>query len=529
MNQNPNDPSDIAGTGAAIGGALAQIGTIFQDRYNRKQYDDFLAGPSKEYQSAMQQAQDLMLDEDNADAPQQAVHIIKNATTDFMDNATRFKNNPYIMEKATRVWEGHMNFLKDEFTAKFEAAKIERENAAAANEAEMGPLKKQELESKIDLNKANAEKARRPAAPTAADARGLVSYMSGDPAKLAEIQDPDKRISAARTNILSQILSPRDEQQRDQINLGIQDERRSLAMQQVSDRAARGESRPQWTDSKGTVHGGKTWNPASQEDVADAMAKIDPAIAQEAFILRTIQGEASSTGIDADAASRKLGAFVDPGRATPQNPVTRPLNDEEMGKVLFGGSVAGRDSATWSSLRVPDIRGGKPVVDKDGNPVMRAATTLKEAAAALPDSYEKLNGILGDSVDSVVRILGAEAVAGRKLTRKDVVEAIKESGVTNVAALLGGSNTSTGDLPSGVRRNRGEAKMMIDAMAEKYADEVMAKIFPDAAPAKPVAKSEEKPANPNVILGGRALRDFTPLGTAGKRIDQITGLFKGKE
>ena len=50
--------------GEAVGGLLKQ-------RLHKKQYEDFLSGPTKELQSTLQQANDILLDEENPEGPSQ--------------------------------------------------------------------------------------------------------------------------------------------------------------------------------------------------------------------------------------------------------------------------------------------------------------------------------------------------------------------------------------------------------------------------------------------------------------------------
>lgn len=519
MAKYDTDPSDIAGTGAAIGSAIAQIGTIFQDRYARKQYDDFLAGPSKDYQAQMQQAQDLMLDEDNPDAPQQAVHIIKNATTDFMDNATRFKNNPYIMEKATRVWEGHMNFLKDEFTARFQAAKEERATAAAGRNTELQPLRRQSLEADIAKKKAEAGKAERWQPKTSeADIKNAPQFLSGDPQQLSNIQDPDARVAAARTNIISRINTPRDERQRDQINNGIKEEAKAIAMAQVSQKAARKEIRPEWTDVDGTKHGGDQWDPNDPGHVADAMAMIDPALPKEQFIMRTLQGEANVTGIDPKIADDKYGVLVDPGRATPINPVTRPLRDDEIGKVMFGGEG-------WANLRteeeVVDPKTGKPVKVKRGVNVNDPVALQK----ALPDSYQKLNGPIRDGIDVAILELEDRVSKGEKITTETIMQVIHRTGAQVTGELIGGPKVATKDLPEGMRNNRLVMGRISKAIAEKYAYEIAVQLGIETPKEKKPKAATKKSG---FTVSNDILEKYTPFGTLGGRLKQAESLIKGK-
>jgi len=510
----------IKEAGQAVESAIGAIGGIFQDRYNKKQYDDFLAGPSKDYQDQMQQAQDLMLDEDNADAPQQALHIVKNATTAFMDNATRYKSNPYIMGKAQQVWDGHMSFIKDEFSARFQAAKNERAEAASARNAELQPLRKQGMEAKIELTKAQAGKASRE--PVRKEDKGVLQFLSGDPQQLAAIPDPDQRVSAARTNVESRINSPRDERQREQINLGIKDELRSIAMQRVSEKAGRNEIRSPYKDEKGNIHGGDVWDPNNPEHIKDAESMIDPTLPREQFILRTIQGESRMTGVDPVVADRKYGVLVDPGRATPNNPVTRPLKEDELGKVLFGGG------ASWDKQQVivTDAK-GQPILDALGRPKRRSVTNVKEAAQILPEKYEDLTGIVGDSVKSVVSILKEEMASGESVTMEDIQKQIQRAGVQNVAAILGGANMATRDLPEGIRRNRTDARVMIDAASKKYAEQIA--ITLGLKVEKKAEIAEKPPKKGFTILDSEIIKKYTPFGSAAKRIDQATGLLKGKE
>lgn len=485
--------------------AISVIGNIFKDRYDRKQYDDFIAGPGKDYENRLREAQDLMLDEDNPDAPAQAINMMKTATNDFMDAATRYKTNPYIMDKAQRVWGGHMDAINQEFVMRINRAKEERAGATAAREEEKFQLEKGKTLAETDKLKAEAEKARR--LPTDKEAqKGVLSFLSGDPQELANLP-ADARVDAAATNIRARINSPKDERQRDQINKGLDEEKRSMALQEVAERAGRGETFTHTDEFGDTVS--EAWDPNNPEHLKAAMNLIDPAQVKERFIYKTLQGESFASGIDQDLAKQKFGVLIDPTLATPESPIKRPLREDELGKVLVG-------SSNW--------RRGRVVETKPEGEVVRPVQGVRDIVGALPKSYSELSGPVRSAIDNALEVAASRKAAGEKITPDEFLDALGESAQMSVDQIIGGSGITNEELPEGMRKNREDSDKIIAAIIDRYAPELLEKAGLEApkrkAPTKAAAKPEEK-SKP--IIGSSFLEKYTPFGTVAKDLGLIKG------
>lgn len=508
----------IEKAGNALAAGVDKIGSIFQDRYNKKQYDDWLQGPAKDYQNTMQEAQDMLLDKTNPDAAQQAVFKIKNATTKYMDDATRFSSNPYIMSNAQRVWKGNLDFMKEGMVDPLKKAQAAKAQADADTTNALLPGAAAAQESETNLRNSEAAKARMPAGPTKEQLKGIVPLLSGDPTQLP--QEPDARADTARANVIAAINSPRDASQAKAIGEGIMAEKKSIAMQQVADRQSRGVVRPQWQDEKGNSHGGDAWDARNPDHVKDAMANVDPSLAKEQFIQHTLQAESARTGVDSNIIDKKYGVIIDPGRATPTNPITRPLSDEELGKVAFGQS-------SWSKWGVPvrDAK-GKIQVGPDGNPVLRGADSIQEAAENLPPSYKNVPpGPFREALDMAVKHLKEAQTNGTKLSVQDVEDVIRGTANSEVVGpLIGGADVETRSLPEGLRRNRLALGDVSKTMSKKYAQEIAQEIgIVKSAPGKKKAPTSQSGMTP--ILHSI----YNTVGEDIKAVGTATGLIKGNQ
>lgn len=506
--------------GDALAAGVNKIGTIFQDRYNKKQYDDWLQGPAKDYQNTMQEAQDMLLDKTNPDAAQQAVFKIKNATTKYMDDATRFSDNPYIMSNAKRVWQGNLDFIKNSMVDPLKKAQAAHLNAQTATSNALLPGAADAQASETNYRNSEANKNNRPPGPTKEQLKGVVPLLSGDPNQLSQIQDPDAKADTARANVLAAITSPKDASQAKSINEGITDEARSIAMQQVADRQSRGVVRDQWQDEKGNTHGGDSWDARNPEHIKDAMQNVDPALAKEQYVQHTLQAEAPKTGVDPKLIDQKYGVLIDPGRATPNNPITRPLSDEELGKVAFG-----QDS--WNRMRVPikDPK-GKVQLGPDGQPMTRGVDSIQEVAKNLPPSYKNVPpGPFREALDMSIQHLKEAQANGSKLTVQDVEDVIRGTANSQVVGpLIGGENVETKSLPEGLRRNRLALGDVSKTISKKYAQEIAQEI--GIAPAPAGKKAAAKPASGlDSILNSV----YSTVGGDVKAVGTATGLIKGNQ
>src|SRR5258706_677489 len=108
----------------------AAIGGIFQERYQQKQYQDFLDGPQKDYEAKLHQVQDLLLDETNPEGPSQGIKMMSGALSTYMDEAGRYKNNPLIAGRAQAAFQGNNFMIQQIFTSKMDEAKTTSMEAA---------------------------------------------------------------------------------------------------------------------------------------------------------------------------------------------------------------------------------------------------------------------------------------------------------------------------------------------------------------------------------------------------------------
>src|SRR3990172_8477728 len=152
----PNDYG-VAEMGENIQKVTAAIGGIFQQRYQQKQYQDFIEGPQKEYEAKLKTVQDLLLDEENPQGPSQGIKMMSVALSTYMDEAGRYKNNPLISGRAEAAFKGNSFMLEQIFTSRINEAKMANQQTKIGLEAAKTAGTLQEQSGRTGLINAQTE------------------------------------------------------------------------------------------------------------------------------------------------------------------------------------------------------------------------------------------------------------------------------------------------------------------------------------------------------------------------------------
>lgn len=455
--------------GEAVGGLLKQ-------RLHKKQYEDFLSGPTKELQSTLQQANDILLDEENPEGPSQGMTMLKTALETYMDEGARYGDNPMIQQRVAQTFKMNMDFLNMEFNQKFAAQKNEREKAEAKRQEEAHNVEMGLKRSEADLNKAKAGKATQEAAK--ADEAGMPQLFSGRPGSIEPMMEDPDRARELWTRIEATISNPGSEAQRKAVEFGKEDIRNQMASQRLADMAARGEIRPA---TPGEIGGtARPWDVFSQEDRAAVAATIDPVEVHNRYVMERAKSEAGYHGIKPEVLEAQYGVVVDPTKANAFRPLKQAVKSEDLGKVMFG--VAG-----WDRLRDPKTN-ARP-------------RSLTEAIDRLPENIGDMHGPIAQQFKEFQL---PEGVDPSVLKTPDDVKALLAKQAMDLVAAVVGDNAPSETLDAGMRENRLEAMKLVSAMVDKYAEQVFERVT--GKKRKPEGMSEAEAAKKNPLLGIAANR-----------------------
>ena len=461
--------------GEAVGGLLKQ-------RLHKKQFEDFLAGPTKEFKDNMTQAQDLLMDDSNPEAPAQGMQMLKGALESYMDEGARYADNPIIQSRVAQTFKMNMDFLNMEFKQRFQAQENERAATEAKQKTEAHGVEMGLKRSTTALNLAKAGK--EASATDAKAAEGSEPQLfSGRPGSIEPMQEDPSRARELWTRIETTIDRPGSEAQRKAVEFGMDDIRNQMAAQRLAEMAGRGEIRQPKAGEVGAI--ARPWDVFSPEDKAAVAGTIDPAEVRNRYVMEKAKAEASYHGIKPESIEEQYGVVVDPTKANAFRPLERPVSSESLGKVLFG--VAG-----WDALR-----GAKG----SGRP-----RSISEATDRLPASVDEAHGPIAETFKQFKLPEGVDPSALK--SPEDVKDLIRKQGFNLVTAVVG-NNAPSSSLPEGMKNNRLEAMQLVNAMVEKYAEEVYFRVT--GKQKAPIGVSEAE-----------AAERFPMLGIAGRRIGQVT-------
>jgi len=477
--------------GEAVGGLLKQ-------RLHKKQFEDFLAGPTKEFRDNMQQAQDILMDEANPEGPAQGMTMLKTALEQYMDEGARYADNPIIQSRVQQTFKTNMDFLDMEFKQKFAAAKNEREAAkekrdVEAHGVEMG-LKQAQTKEKLATAKEKSVKAD----VEEAEAIGP-QLFSGLPGSIDPMKEDPERAKELWTRIENSIDQPDSEAKRKAVEFGMDDIQTKMAQQRLIEMTVRGEVRQPKKGELGAV--AEPWDMYDPEHLEAVKGTIDRSEVRNRFILEKAKAEGGYHGIKADELDKEYGVVVDPTKANAFRPLKTAVSSENLGKIMFG--VAG-----WDKLRDAKTK-ARP-------------RNIGEAKARLPASVNEVDGPIAKAFKEFELPEGVDPASLK--TPDDIKELLSKRSMTLVKAIIG-NNANSADLDEGMRNNRLEAVQLVNAMIDKYGEEVFERVTKRKK--KPEGTSEAEAIKTNPMLGWAAKgAGAIKRGVLKPGWDQVTGKIK---
>lgn len=423
--------------------AGATLGGILKDRLDRKEYDDFLQGPNKDFSNTLRQAQDLMMDESNPDAATQGIRMLHIGSQQLFDEAGKYPNNPYVAQRANQVFSMNMEFLKQEFV-------MQHQNAMMARQQKLDAATIEAKGSEVLKNKSIAAKNLGSADLAGARAEDLAMknnpYLSGLPGTVPGADD-DAKADNLWTAINTRGANPLNPTQRAAIDIEKSDERMNIARNRIFEMAARGEKRTVPSKTPGGIPDVHTYDPHNKSDLEAVAATIDQSQIDASWAMKVAQREAAVQGIkDPSVLERKFGVLVDPTKASAFNPITKPTTEQNVGKIMFG--IGG-----WSQLYDPNTK-AEP-------------KTIEEAATRLPDDLNKVSGPIADLFRQMPVLAKDENIKSLADLKMQLWQHGKE-----VVDKTFGNGVDYDKLDEGMKRNRQSAATLVQAMTNKYADQI---------------------------------------------------------
>ena len=455
--------------GEAVGGLLKQ-------RLHKKQFEDFLAGPTKEFRDTMTQAQDLLMDEKNPEAAAQGMQMLKSSLESYMDEGARYADNPIIQQRVAQTFKMNMDFLNMEFKQKFADQNNERAAAEAKQKTEAHEKDMLVKDSTIQLNKAKAGKEAGANAAKAAEG-SEPQLFSGRPGSIEPMQKNEELAKELWTRIETAVDRPNSEAQRKAVEFGMEDIRNQMASQRLAEMAGRGEIKPKGT---GVGEVDRPWDVFSAEDKAAVAGTIDPVEVRNRFIMEKAKAEGSYHGIKPELIEAQYGVVVDPTKANAFRPLDRAVSSENLGKIMFG-------TAGWDSLRDEKSK-SRP-------------KNLSQAIERLPENVAEAHGPVAEVFK---RFQLPEGVDPSTLKSPDDVKALIGQEAFNLITAIIGNNAPSQTLDAGMKENRLEALKLVNAMIDKYSEQVFERVT--GKKKAPTGKTEAQAAKDYPILGHYARR-----------------------
>lgn len=465
-----------------------QVGGILRDRLHKKQFEDFLAGPSKDFTDRMQEANDILIDETNPEAPAQGMQMLKGSLESYLDEGARYPDNPFIQQRVKMAFKSNMDFLNMNFKMKFEQAESDRATAKSNLEAEKWQVEKQDIQARTEKTLAEASKSR----AEASNVPGLATNLfSGPPGSINPNQDESSRAHELWSRIENTINRPKKEAERKAVDLGKEDIRISMAQMKLAEMVGRGEKRSATVDSRGIPIPSVDWDIYNQEHLKSVADTIDPSEVQNRFVMKKAMDEANLQGISPEAIEKEFGVIVDPTKAGEFRPLTSTTSSENLGKILFG-------MGGWNKLQ-DNVTKARP---KD----------LTDAASKLPDTIDDLSGPLATKFKQFMVGNLPENVDPKSIKNPDELQKLlKKSGYSLVTAIIG-NNAPSNTLDEGMKRNRLEAAQLVNAMSEKYKDEIYEKVT-----------GKKKEVKKEGLSDAKLVKEQPLLGYAARKYGAITG------
>jgi hypothetical protein len=441
----------------------AQVSGLITERLHKKQFEDFLAGPSKDFKDTMQQATDNLMDETNPEGPAQGMSMLKSALETYMDEGARYADNPIIQGRVKQAFEMNMKMLDMEFKMQNNREGREEKDAAAAHESEKWGVEKANIQAQTAERLAKAGASGR----ANQDAAQGSSMFSGAPGSLT-MGDEKGRTKELWSRIEGRVDRPENEAERKAVDTGMGEIRTQEAQKRLAEMVARGETQKGAVDPLTKKPTEEPWDIYNKEHLDAVAGTIDPADVRNRYIMKKANEEGPQQGLSSQAIDEAYGVLVDPTKANAFRPLKTPVSSENLGKIMFG-------MGGWDSLRDPTSK-ARP-------------KNLDEATARLPETLDQARGPIADTYK---KLATGAVMMGVKVEDIKTVEDMKKlmnQHAAKLAMAIIGDNADSSTLPEGMQQNRVEAGKLISAMTEMYAEEVFFQVTGrrKAAPAEAAA------------------------------------------
>jgi hypothetical protein len=501
------DFGNVQSLGPALKSFGEAAGGFLRDRLNKKQYDDFLQGPNKEFSNQVRGIQDLLMDESNPDAAAQGVRQLSSAMTTYMDAAAQFPENPLISQRAKQTWDMNWNIMNQEM--------VQRQNAA-----------QQKRQAGLDKSKMALQGAQTDAAAALAAQRGTKAQemqqqasplWSGDDSQYKDMNN-DQKVSAIWDNTMDASKFIKDPTRLKAYDQAIDDTRTQMAQEKLQDMAAHGEQK-EIPPTAAEIQSGITasrqvpWDAQNVGDLKQVAASIDNDEVKARWTMNTVQAEARAHGLDPQAFS-KYQVRVDPTKASAFNPLDRAVPETTVGKIAMG--IGGWNSL-FDSKSKTEPKNMDDVVNRLPNSVANFQGPIGKVFKDFPASAKD------SGLKSVADVKAALRLQGRDLMLKILAPGIVVEGDPEA------TERNLQNLDAGRKANLNQAATLVKGAADKYGEEIAQKMgiaSPKAAPA-----TAQQPTGKGLNLSRGTVGDVTrPLfNTLGGAFNYGSGLLRGNK
>ncbi len=403
------------------------VGAALQDRFHQKQYEDFTKNELAQFVSQGNELKSALLQEEDPDAMAALFKQYSTLSNEFLTNAGKYANNPYIANVAQQIYQANVNGLSEfmqvqEGTEAFAGREEQRERAVRKEEAD------------IELSEARAEEAR----ASALRQRREAMQPEGAGGAAVLLTQGAANPQQARALLYRTDKSHFQTIREDELNRT----RQALAQQEVARRRARGETKPL----------GGLWGDDPDDWKIIAANEISADEVRKKWEIDRLSTEGWNP-YDPTFGGR----YLPPEEVTEQTVprIRGQVSDYEIGSFLLGHDAL-------------EIITGKEI--GPGKELSPGRISVADLARNLPDDLGSLpNSPFKEAFAFVASARGYNPITDKPWESYDEMLAfIKAVGEARLMHLIGGEDTPDKELTKPARTSRQKARQLLDTMIAKY-------------------------------------------------------------
>lgn len=467
-----------------VGKSVESIASVFFDRFNKKQFEDFKQNEYAEYIAAQNESLELLntMDEDpEQDNLVQVFQKYKENQRRLFDWASRYSNNPYISNLANAHMQHDSKMLDEWYTTEEKAHAVSRRGiiegkeerlaeakigaeealgtqrrAEAVQATTLTPLKSESERALAEQRRASAEASRAQAAKAAVESGQYTGYVSDvvDPTTLQEWSgDPEQGLVGLR-QVVEANITRRQGPMGEALKEEFSDITRAMAKKYIDSQIKRKKA----GDESAQREPGRDWD-YSEDSIRSASALIDRDEARREHLRKRLFIEGERLGYNPQEVAERFPDLYETVISRPGvNPLTGTVDYGMVTAQLFGRTT--KDLAATLGMPESEVVNFDKLIQK-----IKTSKDLGMGQLAL------VNSPIAQAFAMVQSSGGFDPRdPNRKFASyKELVQFLQSQGDQHIRVNIGGIESEDNALPSATRQAREKTRKLYDVMIEKFA------------------------------------------------------------